>query len=217
MHKSLLPVLCALGLANAESPLGFTNELASRTPSAEFAPDGEWTLGVTYVQGLWEYGLENVLYLPALEEPSDAQEGEATLGVTATLHEFFALGASATLTYLDAGQTASVALTASPSYRLGNLEIADDNEFSYDFDAEISAYTNTLALALPLHQHGTFALQAAAENEAARALENGAEWEDALDAGLAASVGPWSVGLFYSPVLLPDVEHGLKITLGHAL
>lgn len=221
MHTSTrlpLLLLAATALASAQSPLAISNELASRTGESEFAPDGEWTATAAYTQGIMEYSLENVLAVPLLESPTDAVFGEITLGATAGLHDFFALGASATLSYLDAGTTTTLAVTASPAWgseALG-LDIADDNEVAYNIDDDTFAYTNTLLVDWTLRSQGECTLLAEFENEATKTTEVGSKWEDALNAGPVLNYGPYSVGLFYSPVVLPDVEHGAKISLGHS-
>lgn len=218
--RSSFALLAAVSFATAQSPLSISNELTSYTPTEEFTPDAEWTFTATWALGAVELGLENILYMPELKSPDgDDLEGEVTLSATWGLHDFLSVGASATQTYLLDDNGLSLAVVASPAYAdeaLG-LEITDDNELAYDLDSEIFVYTNTLLIDYTLHSQGELSVLAELEHEIARALEDGAEWESVLSVGPVVNHGPWSLGVFYAPALLPDVEHGFKVTLGHSL
>ncbi len=192
------------------------NELASRK-GEEGDPDGAWTLTLTVPRGQWEFSLENELSVPSITDPGDEVYGEATLGVSWSALEVLSLGATVAQLYLDNASETILAVQLTPSYSLGELSLDDENEIAYALDADMWGYTNTFTAEYGLSQGEKLATVISFENEAAKALESGAEWDDSFELGPVFSFQAFSLGLFYAPTILPDVDHGIKVSLTHTL
>ena len=94
------------------------------------------------------------------------------------------------------------------------LIIEDENEFLYNFTVKAWEYVNTLGIEKSLFQLGkSVYINLFLENEYVRAIEKGAEAEDGLKAGPAMNISFFSLGVFYSAALAPEVAHGIEGSL----
>lgn len=214
--RLLAPALLLATALHAGETFSLDNELASRK-GEEGDPDGEWTATLTTPRGSLEFSFENILSMPNITDPGDELYGEATLGVSWSALEVLSLGTTVTQLYLDNASETILAAQLTPSYSLGELSLEDENEIAYALDADVWGYTNTLTAEYGISQGAKTAVAIAFENEAAIALEDGAEWEDSFELGPVFSFQAFSLGLFYAPTILPDVDHGIKVSLTHTL
>lgn len=214
--RLLTPALLLVTSLYAGETFSFDNELASRK-GEQGDPDGEWTATLTAPRGDLEFSLENVLSVPSITDPGDEVYGEVTLGVSWSALEFLSLGATVTQLYLDNPSETVLAAQLTPSHAFGELSLEDENEIAYALDADAWGYTNTLTAEYGLSQSEKVAVVLSFENEAAIALEDGAEWEDSFELGPVCSWGAFGLGVFYAPTILPNVDHGVKVSLTHSL
>lgn len=221
--KKILPTILIVGAlsfaeetGNTEKPWSVGNKLATVYTEESDHFNLEWTLTLAYELGMFEISLENVLSIPDISDFGDEIYGEVTLGASTKLHQFISAGISATLTYWDTGTHGSIAAYVTPAYTVGPVELSDKNKIAYHFEGDVFVYTNTFTTDWTALEKDEWNLMLKLENEAARALKDGAQWEDFLTVGPIVSYDDFSLGLFYHALLHPDVIHGVKITLGHS-
>lgn len=217
MKKSLVNSLLLASVTFAEP--GIENELAFGTGTGNFAPDAEWTLVMEQDAGLGTLSAENILYQPLIEETPKNWEGEATLIYGINPIEWIGLSVGGRLGYGTTSPTPWGLAVMSPSYswKSTGMEIADDNEFSWNFRDKSTTYTNTLGIFQPLGIVSSFDFAIVAEYEGCITLKKGSTWEDAFEAGISLAKEHFGLSLLWTTAIRPETSHGVKVALAHNL
>lgn len=208
---------CFTDFSLADSPFHVEKKFASRQIGSLFSLDGEWMFHLGREFEKWELSLENVLATSALDDLNEDWNGVLSLESQFPAFEFVRVGPKLAVIYGGASAwAAGGVLTFSwNSERIG-FEFSDENEYAYHIPDQSHESLNTLNANWNFWDSKSFSLSLFLENEVGRILEKDEEWEDVLNLGPKRLSGNFSIGLFYSPTLLPDWGNGVKLTLGHS-
>ena len=156
-------------------------------------------------------GVENVYAMDDLTGSGYADE--ITLGLGLGISDFLSVGLAPKLFIFPEGSETGLdtVLALGHEFEKIGLIVEDENEFLYNFTVKAWEYVNTLGIEKSLFQLGkSVYINLFLENEYVRAIEKGAEAEDGLKAGPAMNISFFSLGVFYSAALAPEVAHGIE-------
>ena len=156
-------------------------------------------------------GVENVYAMDDLTGSGYADE--ITLGLGIGILDFLSVSLAPKFFISPEGSESGfdTVLALGHEFEKIGLIVENENEFLYNFSGEAWEYVNTLGIEKSLFRLGqNLYLNFFLENEFVSALEKGAEAEDGLKAGPIANISFFSVGVFYSAALAPEIAHGIE-------